>query len=150
MTEHKDNERRVDLFELYAKDPERADALTFGRVAEKDRRGFLKGAGLAAMGSLLGAAIPFNRQMPSGLIPVALAQEKAKLQGKDGLVVYNDRPANAETPAHMLDDDVTPTKLHFVRNNGGVPENTDAKGWMLTIDGEVDKRCDDCREAGEA
>lgn len=34
------------LCELYAEDPDRADALVFGRRTCADRRGFLKGAGL--------------------------------------------------------------------------------------------------------
>ena len=38
------------------------------------RRGFLTGAGLAAMGAALGAAIPFGRFMPAGYVPVALAR----------------------------------------------------------------------------
>ncbi len=59
--------------ELYEDDPERADYLVFGRQADAGRRGFLKGAGLATMGAVLGAAIPFHRYMPSGLIPSALA-----------------------------------------------------------------------------
>ena len=47
-------ENNVDLFNLYAKDPELADELVFGRVPHKDRRGFLRGAGLATMGALIG------------------------------------------------------------------------------------------------
>lgn len=126
------------LFELYQDDPERADAVVFGRKPDADRRGFLKGAGLAAMGAALGAAIPFSRNMPDGFIPVALAQKsQLKLEGKDGLVVLGDRPVNAETPVHLLNDDVTPTARHFIRNNGGVPEKTDAAGWTLQIDGVV-------------
>ena len=39
-----------------------------------DRRGFLGGAGLAAMGAAVGGAIPFAANMPGGLIPAALAQ----------------------------------------------------------------------------
>ena len=35
-----------------------------------------------------------------------------------GLIVLNDRPVNAETPAHLLDDRVTPASRLFVRNNG--------------------------------
>ena len=54
--------------ELYRDDPERADALVWGR------RGALQGAARAAMGTALGAAIPFGRNMPSGLVPAALAQ----------------------------------------------------------------------------
>lgn len=126
------------LFELYAEDAERADALVFGRRAQADRRGFLRGAGLASMGALLGAAIPFHRNMPSGFIPAALA-EAANVEGKDGLKLVNDRPINAETPAHLLDDAITPTSRHFIRNNGNPPENTDADNWTITIDGEVEK-----------
>ncbi len=130
------------LCELYAEDPERADYKVFGRVAEADRRGFLKGAGLAAMGAAVGATIPFHRNMPAGLIPAALAEQTKdfKLVGKEGLTVLNDRPINAETPAHLLDEDVTPNHRHFVRNNGLVPEmaeKMDAGGWKLEIDGEV-------------
>ena len=55
-------------------DPERADAVIFGRKTGVDRRGFLGGAGLAAMGAAVGGAIPFAANMPGGLIPAALAQ----------------------------------------------------------------------------
>lgn len=131
------------LCELYQDDPERADYLLFGRIANRNRRGFLKGAGLAAMAAALGGLIPFHRHMPSGLIPAALAEELKdfKLNGKNGLTVLNDRPINAETPAHLLDDDVTPNARHFVRNNGTVPEMAEKMAlgdWKLTIDGEVD------------
>lgn len=121
------------LRELYRDDPERADALVFGR------RGLLKGAGLTAMATVVGAAIPFARHMPAGLIPAALAEETdwVGLLRADGLSVLNDRPINAETPAHLLDDDVTPSRLHFVRNNGVMPEAADAESWTLTVDGEV-------------
>ena len=127
------------ILELYADDPERADRIVFGRVAEKDRRGFLKGAGLATMGAMLGTTIPFSRKMPSGFVPEALAATSLKIDGKDGLTVLGDRPVNAETPAHLLDDDVTPTSRHFIRNNGAVPETTSPDAWTLTIDGEVNK-----------
>ena len=131
------------ICELYEEDPEGADYKVFGRIAEGDRRGFLKGAGLAAMGAVVGGAIPFHRNMPAGLIPAALAgtTEDFKLMGKDGLTVLNDRPINAETPPHLLDDDVTPNNRYFVRNNGTVPEmaeKMDATGWTLTVDGLVD------------
>ncbi len=68
------------ICELYQEDPERADYLVFGRVADEGRRGFLKGAGLAAMGAAVGAAIPFHRYMPAGLIPEALAGVAADFQ----------------------------------------------------------------------
>jgi hypothetical protein len=89
------------IFELYAEDPQQADRLVFGRETYADRRGFLKGAGLAGMAALLGGAIPFHRFMPGGLIPVALAEEAFHIENKDGLVILNDRPVNAECPPHL-------------------------------------------------
>ena len=88
------------------------------------------------MGALLGASIPFHRNMPAGLIPAAMAEETelSLFEGKDGLTLLNDRPINAETPPHLLDDSVTPNARHFVRNNGIVPQSAlamDAKGWTL-------------------
>jgi DMSO/TMAO reductase YedYZ molybdopterin-dependent catalytic subunit len=138
MTERKEERG---LRELYDQDPERADFLVFGRKAETDRRGFLKGAGLTAMMLAVGGAIPFARNMPLGLIPSALADTPADftLYGKTGIIIRNDRPVNLETPAPLLDPDVTPIEHFFVRNNGGVPEAaTDPEAWTLTIDGEVD------------
>ena len=125
------------LSELYRRDPDKADKLLFGRETHPDRRGFLKGAGLAIMGAMVGSTIPFHRYIPAHFIPSVLAAERT-IRGKDGLVVINERPVNAETPAHLLDDAITPTERHFIRNNGFPPENTDATGWKLTVDGLVD------------
>lgn len=139
-----ENRHERGICELYEQDPERADYQVFGRIANGDRRGFLKGAGLTAMAAAVGGFIPFHRWMPSGLIPAALAEGLGdfRLPGKDGLTVLNDRPINAETPAHLLDDDVTPNSRHFVRNNGTVPaiaEKMELGDWTLTVDGEVDR-----------
>lgn len=127
------------IHELYAEDPERADALLWGRRWTASRRGFLKGSGLAALGAALGSTLPFARSFPGGLIPAALADSAAPfvIAGKHGdLVVLNDRPLNAETPAYLLDDDVTPADRIFVRNNGVPPKEVSAAGWSLTVDGE--------------
>ncbi len=128
------------ICELYADDPDRADALVFGRRVDKKRRGFLKNTGLAAMAAVVGGVIPYQRNMPGGLIPAALAEttDAFVIEGKDGLVILNDRPINAETPAHLLDDDVTPTDRHFIRNNGHPPRSVNAETWTLKIDGEVE------------
>lgn len=126
------------LFELYDHDPDAADRLIFGREPTADRRGFLRGAGLATMGAMVGATIPFHENIPANFIPIALA-DAGEITGKDGLSVLNDRPMNAETPPHLLDDPITPTSRHFIRNNGIPPDNTSADGWELTIDGLVDK-----------
>ena len=125
------------LYELYQEDPDAADRLLFGRRAYPDRRGFLRNAGLAAMGALVGASIPFHRNVPAHFIPVALASEAA-IEGKDGLTILNDRPLCAETPPHLLDDAITPTDRHFVRNNGLMPDDLDASRWNLAIDGLVE------------
>ncbi len=144
-------ERHIE--ELFADDPERADALAFGRKTDTSRRGFLGGAGLAAMSAAVGGPIVFAHSMPGGLIPAALAQEarkhaaagkgpqKLNFPGKNGaLVVLGDKPLVAETPAQLLDDESTPTSKFFIRNNGQPPEPAaDADAWKLTIDGEVNK-----------
>ncbi len=128
------------LHELYSNGAD-ADGTLWGRQVDPlTRRGFLKGSGLAAMSAALGASIPFAEYMPGGLIPAALAQSDAafEIPGKDGLVVLNDRPINAETPAHLLDDRVTPASRLFVRNNGIPPtaEAIDPDSWTLEIGGE--------------
>ena len=122
---------------LYREDPDKADRLLFGRLTHPDRRGFLKGAGLGTMAALVGASIPFHRTMPEHFLPAALAGEAA-IRGKDGLVVLNEHLLSAETPAHLLDDAITPSARHFVRNNGIPPVGADAAAWTLTVDGLVE------------
>ena len=134
-------EKKIGINALYAPDPAAADEKLWGRRCDPvTRRGFLRGSGLAAMSTALGASIPFARFMPGGLIPAALAETDAsfELAGKPGLVVLNDRPVNIETPAHLLDDEVTPTKRLFVRNNGNPPgvAGMDADTWELELTGE--------------
>ncbi|MEM6587376.1 MAG: sulfite oxidase [Pseudomonadota bacterium] len=123
--------------EFFATDPEKADKEFFGRVSNPDRRGFLRNTGLATMAAMVGTSIPFHPNMPMGFVPAALANEDV-LVGKDGLTLLNDRPVNAETPPELLDDAITPTSRHFIRNNGIPPEDVDPTTWTLTIDGFVD------------
>jgi sulfite oxidase len=126
--------------ELYQDDPERADALAWGR------RGMLRGPALAAMGVALGATIPFASRMPGGLLPAALAQgaqgaqgpQRLRIDGKVEMILQGERPLVLEAPETALDDAVTPNDKIFVRNNGQMPpaaENPNA--WKVTIDGEV-------------
>jgi sulfite oxidase len=63
------------ITELYEDDPERADAIVFGRSTDVSRRGFLNGAGLTGMSAAVGGTIVFGASMPAALIPAALAQE---------------------------------------------------------------------------
>jgi len=129
--------RERSLAELHAADPERADAVALGR------RGIIRGASLAALGAALGAAIPFARNLPSGLLPVALAQGKGPqfldFPGKDkGLVVLGDRPLVAETPEHLLDDDTTPVGKFFIRNNGQIPDDpADPDAAVIRVEGDL-------------
>jgi DMSO/TMAO reductase YedYZ molybdopterin-dependent catalytic subunit len=132
-----DEDKKRSVQEFFADDPEKADKAFFGRVANPDRRGFLKRTGLATMAAMVGTSIPFHRNMPIGFVPAAMAQENV-LIGKDGLTLLNDRPVNAETPPELLDDAITPTSRHFIRNNGIPPEDVDPATWTLTIDGFVD------------
>ncbi len=117
-----------------------ADRQLWGRKVDPvSRRGFLRGSGLAAMSAAVGASIPFARFMPGGLIPAALAQsdEPFTLPGKSGLTVLNDRPINAETPAHLLDDRITPAARLFVRNNGIPPAQVaQPEQWTFELAGE--------------
>ncbi len=54
--------------------------------------------------------------------------------------MIGDRPLNMETPPHLLDDEYTPPHRFFVRNNGQIPDVSQATddNWFLEIDGEVD------------
>lgn len=129
--------RERSYLELYRDDPERADALAWGR------RGALKGTALASMGAALGAAIPFAGSMPAGLLPAALAQSTdaavLRMDGKAPLVLLGDRPLVAETPEHLLDEAVTSAARMFVRNNGQIPAASSAgMAWRVVVDGEVD------------
>jgi sulfite oxidase len=133
------------LRELYHSDPERADAIVFGRRVGPSRRGFLSGLGQAAMGVAVGGPIVFAGTMPAGLIPAALAQEgrrKGRLQlpGKDpNLILLSERPLVVETPEALLDEDTTPTSRFFIRNNGDPPQVSRPDAWQISIDGEVNK-----------
>ena len=130
--------QRLGIWTLYRRDPLLADWLVFGRWSDPvSRRGFI--SGLSRMSAILGAGVVFGRYMPAGLLPAALANDEApySIPGKHpDLVILNDRPLSAETPAHLLDDRVTPADRLFVRNNGIPPVDVDPDTWTLLIDGE--------------
>lgn len=132
--------KEIGIHEAYHNDPVKSDLDIFGRqTPEESRRGFLKKSSMLAMAAVVGSNIPFGSNMPSGLIPAALANSDKpfKIEGKDGLVYLNDRPVNAETPPHLLDDDFTPAKHFFIRNNGVPPEKSkDPENWTVEITGE--------------
>lgn len=135
----KDHQKKG-LHEWYDEDPTEAERQLWGRVGmPNSRRGFLHKSALTAMSLALGSKMVFAKNFPMGMIPAGLAHsdEPFQLPGKHpGLVVLNDRPVNAETPPHLLDDRVTPNELFFVRNNGIPPADIKLENWTLTIEGE--------------
>jgi DMSO/TMAO reductase YedYZ molybdopterin-dependent catalytic subunit len=103
------------------------------------RREFVKKATLSSFATIIGAELVFGSRMLEGYTPVALQDptDPFKLFNKNKeMVVLNDKPWNIETQAHLLDDKITPNSSMFIRNNGLVPEDINAKTWTLTIDGE--------------
>ena len=141
MNKLKSDRYKIGIHKLYAEDPIKADKSIWGRLTDPlTRRGFLKNSGLLAMTGALGSSIPFAKNMPAGLIPAAFAQtnDEFEIFGKEGLKILNDRPLNAETPAHLLDDRVTPSSRLFIRNNGIPPSLPEVKpaDWVLKVGGE--------------
>ncbi len=135
--------KEVGIHELYDRLGEQASEALWGNEPSKSgisRRGFLSRHALGAVAAVLGGKMVYGNRFPAGLIPAALAQspEPFRIEGKDGLIILNDRPVNAETPAHLLDDSVTPANRLFVRNNGNPParESIDPNAWTLEISGE--------------
>ena len=117
-------------------------------TALSSRRQFLatmgKGAALAGLGIFgAGSDAAVRGLFGRGLIPAAWGEAEQNLLPKPDMLVHSENPFNGEFPPHLLDDDITPTARHFVRNNSSIPErakNGDLHGWKLTIDGEVHKK----------
>ena len=91
--------------------------------------------------TLLSIGIASYFSIPNHVIPL-YANETIKIDSihnKPDLTILNDRPINAETPPHLLDDPITPTERHFVRNNGIIPNlpNDIISNWSLSVDGNV-------------
>ncbi len=83
-------ERSID--ELYRDDPQRADALAFGRETGASRRGFLGGAGLAAMTAAVGGVAQqgmSRRQWDETLTLMNEKHNMPKLDGKERETVLN-------------------------------------------------------------
>ncbi|HLS18944.1 MAG TPA: molybdopterin containing oxidoreductase, partial [Paracoccaceae bacterium] len=77
-------------------------AATGEETTSLGRRAFLRNTGLTTLGAMVGMSIPFEGNLPSGVLPV-MAQDtgEALMPDKPDLVMLNDRPLNAETPAHL-------------------------------------------------
>lgn len=99
------------------------------------RRKFVQRSTLTAFGVAIGMPIVFGKYLPEHLLPIIL-EKNFPIKGKHpDLVLLNDRPVNAETPPHLLNDAITPADKFFIRNNGVLPKNIDLEKWTLTIDG---------------
>ena len=136
--------------------PNRADASTPVVNRHVSRRDVVVGSAAAGLAAFFGGislgTLPLGKGRAFGIVTAANAQagtdatkaaikqavtQVLGMENKDpGLMLLNDRPLNAETPAHLLDDDFTPASRFLVRNNGRVPENVDASTWTLEVAGE--------------
>ncbi|MCM4163092.1 MULTISPECIES: sulfite oxidase [unclassified Arenibacter] len=102
------------------------------------RRNFVKKTSLGSLAGILGLDIVFGAKIPENYTLLGLQDpDPFTMFHKDKeMVVLNSKPWNMEAVAHVLDDRITPNKYMFIRNNGLVPENIDAKTWSITFDGE--------------
>lgn len=120
------------------------DLERFDAVLSRRKFFGVTGAAAALTGLGAGADAALRGLFGRGLVPVAWAQDTGgappEIPGKEEMTVHFPQPINGEFAPHLLDDDVTPTNRHFVRNSGTVPvraQKKDLEGWTLRIDGEV-------------
>ena len=102
------------------------------------RRQFLKNTSLGSLAAIAGIPIVYADYIPSGYkLIIEQDNDPYTLFNKDKeMVLLNDKPWNMEAKAHLLNDNVTPAKYMFIRNNGLIPENIDVENWTLAFDGE--------------
>lgn len=105
-------------------------------MSKSTRRQFLGNAAKLSAAGLIGVNIVYAKNLPSGMELLGLSNNDPIPGKHPELSILNDRPLNAETPAHLLHDKVTPADRLFVRNNGIPPADIDVDAWTLTIDGE--------------
>lgn len=102
-----------------------------------NRRRFLAKSAWSALGMVAGLPIVFANNLPDEVELIGFSEDDDILPGKHpGLTILNNRPWNVETPAHLLNDEATPTDKFFIRNNGIPPQIVDPKTWTLEIAGE--------------
>jgi len=93
------------------------------------RRDFLRTA--SAAGIAASAAHP--------LLSWAADHSGISIPGKDGMIVRSYRFIDLEMPVELMTDWITPVNHFYVRNHMFEPDKLDAKGWKLTVGGEVEK-----------
>lgn len=104
----------------------------------RTRREFLKKSILGSQAVIWGVPVVFGSHLSSSssLLGSTMADPETLPGKRRDLILRNNRPWNIETPAHLLDDAVTPADKMFVRNNGLMPESIDIANWTLKIEGE--------------
>ena len=96
-------------------------------VPDETRRDFLvklgRGALLASLGMFGAGCEAVDRGLfGRGLAPIVLVEAQEAGLPKSDMLVHSENPFNGEFAPHLLNDDVTSTARHFVRNNSGIPE----------------------------
>ena len=100
---------------------------TFPTERLDSRRDFLAKVGKSALFVSLGmfgagCEAVDRGLLDRGLTPIVLVEAQAAGLPKSDMLVHSESPFNGEFAPHLLNDDVTPTARHFVRNNSGIPE----------------------------
>lgn len=91
---------------------------------------------IAQLGSSF-AVLTYSQLLRAGAFAPSKSLELGRI--KKDLEILSHRPFNAQTPVHLLDDEVTPRERMFVRNNGLIPSSAmtvDSK-WRLELTGEI-------------
>ena len=118
--------------------PDCPDHGDVGEEISRGRRKFLKSAGLVSTGVVLASVLPFQR-VPFGALSSPAYAAASVIKSKEELTVLQQNPVCLDTPAHLLDDLVTPLRRHFVRNNGIPPSDSGADDWKIEIHGLVEQ-----------
>lgn len=98
----------------------------------QNRKNFIRTISIVSFGSVLFRDVVFGEN----LILIQQGNDLKSLKKSPELTIHSDRPWNVETPAHLLDDKITPADKLFIRNNGIPPVNPDINTWKLKIEGE--------------
>ena len=105
------------------------------------RKSFIKRVGLITFGSVAFQDVVYGDILEQMLTKLPQGSEELKaLKKSQELTILNNRPWNVETPAHLLDDKITPADKLFIRNNGIPPMDVDPNNWVLKIEGESVER----------
>ena len=124
------NERTLD--ELYQDDPERADAVLFGRRTDVSRRAFLaSSAGVVAASGLAGGATEVRAQGVKPLPPYVNWKDAS------ALIVHSDQTIETRRDAFGTSL-ITPEEKLYIRNNVRPPSDSivaNRDAWQVAISG---------------